>query len=513
MRPRYKVSRTGLELIKGFEGLRRRAARLPDGRWIIGHGHTLSAREGAEVSEADAEALLLFDLLPVVAALNNLLEREVAQHQFDALASFAFSVGVEAFAGSTVLKRVNEGRFAEAALAIEVWRNTRFEGRSVTLEALVRRRAAEAALLLGEPVSTPTPRELLRPEEDAAAAAALPTRPPARAEIDMEGDAARVRLYEELARDSAPSAPEPAAVAAPEPAAPAEPVGFTAAQAEAVAQLLAEPEPEPEPEPTPEVIPEPAPEVMAAPAAESEAAPAPEPEPVPAEPASAPAPSADAVPPGSPPGTVTLASAALTLRLHAPYGASATGAPLPAAPAEPAPVPPAVPETTESATAAEPTPEPEPDAGLTISAEAEAPPQVLVLTPPPEIETTPPSVAEAADAEADAAPEVDPAQVPLFGPLPDREPPRILVHDETPEPPSPPKGRWSDTGAFVAMGAVGLAALGSAIAAFQLAAEVSPPAGEFDEKTGIAWALAVIGSILVGLAAYHLFKRIGGVDD
>ena len=33
------------------------AAALPDGRWTIGHGHTLTARQGAQVSLEDAEAL------------------------------------------------------------------------------------------------------------------------------------------------------------------------------------------------------------------------------------------------------------------------------------------------------------------------------------------------------------------------------------------------------------------------------------------------------------------------
>ena len=56
MTPRHQVSRTAIELIKRFEGYRRKAAQLPDGRWTIGYGHTLTAREGAEVSEANAEA-------------------------------------------------------------------------------------------------------------------------------------------------------------------------------------------------------------------------------------------------------------------------------------------------------------------------------------------------------------------------------------------------------------------------------------------------------------------------
>ena len=58
MQPRLKMSREGLELLKSFEGLRLTAARLSDGRWTMGHGHTQYAREGAAITEAVAELLL-----------------------------------------------------------------------------------------------------------------------------------------------------------------------------------------------------------------------------------------------------------------------------------------------------------------------------------------------------------------------------------------------------------------------------------------------------------------------
>ena len=43
MKPRHQVSRAAIELIKTFEGYRQKAAQLPDGRWTIGYGHTLTA--------------------------------------------------------------------------------------------------------------------------------------------------------------------------------------------------------------------------------------------------------------------------------------------------------------------------------------------------------------------------------------------------------------------------------------------------------------------------------------
>ncbi|MFN5615763.1 MAG: glycoside hydrolase family protein, partial [Brevundimonas sp.] len=78
--PRRKVSREGLVLIKSLEGFQPRAWCRPDGRWALGYGHTRSAREGLTVSEADAELLLQYDLLPIIAVLNDRVSRPLNQH-------------------------------------------------------------------------------------------------------------------------------------------------------------------------------------------------------------------------------------------------------------------------------------------------------------------------------------------------------------------------------------------------------------------------------------------------
>ena len=94
MRPRLTVSRSAVELIMAFEGFRAKAAQLDDGRWTIGYGHTATAREGAEVTEADAEALLLYDLIQASHAVNEHVYAPLNQNQFDALVSFAFNTVV-----------------------------------------------------------------------------------------------------------------------------------------------------------------------------------------------------------------------------------------------------------------------------------------------------------------------------------------------------------------------------------------------------------------------------------
>ncbi|HEV2082551.1 MAG TPA: glycoside hydrolase family protein [Brevundimonas sp.] len=140
---RRKVSREGVVLLKSFEGFRARAERDGDG-WVIGYGHRRSAREGLSVGEADAELLLQYDLMPVVQALNA-LPVHLNTHQFDALASFAFSVGPERFTASDVHARLAEGRLDAAAEALLAW------SEPSPAVAGLRRRAAERALFLADP--------------------------------------------------------------------------------------------------------------------------------------------------------------------------------------------------------------------------------------------------------------------------------------------------------------------------------------------------------------------------
>lgn len=170
MGSRHRVTRSGIELIKRFEGYRAKAARLPDGRHVVGYGHTRSAREGVEVSPEDAEALLRFDLRQIESAFDELVFTPLDRNQTDALVAFAFSVGLDAFRRSNVLRRVNEGDLLGAAAALESWRRAEFEGEPLVVDALIRRRAAEKLLFLtpsGGFIAAPS--SVLKPELDYAA--------------------------------------------------------------------------------------------------------------------------------------------------------------------------------------------------------------------------------------------------------------------------------------------------------------------------------------------------------
>ena len=190
MKPRHQVSRAAVDLIKRFEGYRQTSAQLPDGRWTIGYGHTLTARPGATVSEKDAEALLLYDLISVAHSVNEHTYTPLTQNQFDALVCFAFNIGIENFVRSGVLRRINEGSLLQAACAMEMWRKADFEGERIVIDALVRRRSAEKTLFLtpanGQWVPAPSP--ILRPKIDYDASNAIPKQTPATVSTRTDGD-------------------------------------------------------------------------------------------------------------------------------------------------------------------------------------------------------------------------------------------------------------------------------------------------------------------------------------
>jgi GH24 family phage-related lysozyme (muramidase) len=68
----------------------------------------------------------------------------LTQNQFDSLVSFVYNVGISAFAGSRLLKKINAGLMDEAALEFPKWNKSR--GR--VLSGLVKRRAMEMGLYL-----------------------------------------------------------------------------------------------------------------------------------------------------------------------------------------------------------------------------------------------------------------------------------------------------------------------------------------------------------------------------
>ncbi|MCC2649866.1 MAG: glycoside hydrolase family 24 [Microvirga sp.] len=145
-----KISPKGRDLIAEFEGLRLTAYLCPAGVWTIGYGHTRGVKPGDTLdSPTHAKVLLDEDLAEWAADVAKLLEgTNTTQHEFDAMGSLAFNIGVPGFSKSTVLRLHKAGDKNGAARAFGMWNKATVNGKLVELAGLTRRRAAEAALYL-----------------------------------------------------------------------------------------------------------------------------------------------------------------------------------------------------------------------------------------------------------------------------------------------------------------------------------------------------------------------------
>ena len=156
-----RMSQNGIELLKRFEGLELEAYQDIAGIWTIGYGHTgPDVKPGMRISEREAEELLRRDLRPREQAVDNLTSVPLNQNEFDALVSFVYNVGVEAYRGSTARRRLNKGDREGAAEALTWWNKATVGGVLRPVLGLTRRRAAERALFL-----TPTNPPIVRDPE------------------------------------------------------------------------------------------------------------------------------------------------------------------------------------------------------------------------------------------------------------------------------------------------------------------------------------------------------------
>lgn len=141
-----KISQTGIDLIKEFEGLELKAYPDAVGVWTIGYGHTKTAVPGMVITEGEAEYLLKQDLVIFERCVQRYITVPLTQNQFDALVSFSFNLGCGSLQESTLRKKLNAGDYNGAANEFPRWNKA---GGKV-LRGLVRRREAERALFMGD---------------------------------------------------------------------------------------------------------------------------------------------------------------------------------------------------------------------------------------------------------------------------------------------------------------------------------------------------------------------------
>ena len=488
MKPRSQASRAAIELIKRFEGYRRASAQLASGRWTIGYGHTKTAREGAEVSEADAEALLIYDLIEVSGAINDNVFAPLTQNQFDALCAFVFNIGVDNFKRSAVLRRLNEGDMLRAASIMEMWRKADFEGEPIVIDALVRRRASEKALFLTPPGGfVPAPTPVLPPRLDNDAPAG-PLQPAVDVRAPLEGE----RAVAERVEPTAPAAEIGA-----------ESIDVVAPAVETVADEIATPVAESE-------VP-----------AEAE---------VPAESAApeaiAPTPHFDLSTEDGPvagaedePSATQVAAAALTARLQ-----SILMEDEPAAPEAPPPSEldvPAAPPVAANELQPPPVIVPAEEAPFTIipaapPAEARSLRYSFSLTPPPEAPPASEFMEPAAPPVIETPTESEPELFQEPRPFEDFDARRVAVQDESAlhefEPLDvEPSHSFGMVPLLASIGVLGLVLFAAGLFWGFNAKHAGD--GLFSGVVLIGWGLGVVGIGCVATAAYFLFERLGGREE
>ena len=152
-----KMSEHGRELLSQWEGIKEKAYVNADGNKTIGVGHILTTSEKSlgsiSINEERVDysrgltkkqimGLLAQDLERLEKTINEKVAAHLDQNQFDALVSFSFNIGVEAFIGSTLLKKLNAGLYDEIPDEMMKW--TKSGGK--TILGLVNRRQHEINL-------------------------------------------------------------------------------------------------------------------------------------------------------------------------------------------------------------------------------------------------------------------------------------------------------------------------------------------------------------------------------
>lgn len=139
-----KASNTLIEAIKRFEGFRGTAYKCPAGVWTIGYGHTVGVKRGDKMTEGEAERQLRRDLAEYEAFVDKLGVTE-RQNKFDALVDFAYNLGCDALAGSTLLKKIRAcAPDVEVRAEFMRWVYATVAGKKRKLDGLVKRRKWEA---------------------------------------------------------------------------------------------------------------------------------------------------------------------------------------------------------------------------------------------------------------------------------------------------------------------------------------------------------------------------------
>lgn len=135
-------SQACIDLVKASEGCRLTAYRDVAGILTIGYGSTGGIKDGQTISQDEAETMLRSDLDEAAEQVSALVTVPLTQGQFDALTDFVFNLGAGRFRDSTLLRLLNQGKYAQASAQFPIW----ILAAGAPQPGLIKRRAAERKL-------------------------------------------------------------------------------------------------------------------------------------------------------------------------------------------------------------------------------------------------------------------------------------------------------------------------------------------------------------------------------
>src|SRR4051812_32665235 len=143
----------GLEFLKLRESCKLKAYKDEAGVWSIGYGTTIyfpssfRVAAGDVINQQKADTLLSVECDGIARKIRDLLNINLEQCQYDALISFIYNVGMEAFKGSTLRKYINLGE-SEDRIREQFyrWNKIHRDGKLIVSKGLASRRRMEADL-------------------------------------------------------------------------------------------------------------------------------------------------------------------------------------------------------------------------------------------------------------------------------------------------------------------------------------------------------------------------------
>lgn len=138
------TSPEGLALIGDLEGCRLRPYQCSAGVWTSGIGHTAGVVPKGDITERQAAANLVSDVLSTERRLATCAPVDMPQPVYDALVSFAFNVGTGAACKSTLVGFIRRQQWRQACDQLSRWVYVN----GVKSAGLENRRARERAVCL-----------------------------------------------------------------------------------------------------------------------------------------------------------------------------------------------------------------------------------------------------------------------------------------------------------------------------------------------------------------------------